>query len=181
MIEVLRAQWAASPLGAILIPNAVPIDELRAEVQSLPYRDYFIADRGRYQFNDSFQSTSLAPLKQLAEELLGKPLALVATRCTRHVAGDYAQPKDDDRFWPPTGATLELTIDLSSAASDEGQIVYFNARGSLVLPQQPGACVLVDRTAPLTRYERYLTHRLGDRAIHRLRLLLRGAVSAETR
>jgi hypothetical protein len=172
MIEVWRAQFAASPLAAVLVDGAAPLEPLRAQVQALSYRDYFIADRGRYQFNDSFQSDGLEPLIGLAQQITGKTITCTRARCTRHVHGDYAQPKDDDRFWPRTGATLELTIDLSNAASDEGQIVYFNASGSLVLPQKPGACALIARTAPLTRYERYLNYRLADNVIYRLRLLL---------
>ena len=52
----------------------------------------------------------------------------------------------------------------------------FDAARSLVLPQTPAAAAVVPRFAPLARYERYLTHRIGAAEVLRLRLVL----SAET-
>ncbi|HZS36504.1 MAG TPA: hypothetical protein VFF06_06750 [Polyangia bacterium] len=161
--------------AASLVPDAVAcatLDAIRAEIAAAPFKDYWIADRGKYRFNDSLALPEFfATLTQLAEARTGLRTSALAFRWTRHRHGDYAQPKDDDRFWAGRRA-IDLTLDLSAAASDEGQVVWFDAARSLVLPQTPGTLALVVRDAPLARYERYLTHRIGAAEVFRLRLVL---------
>jgi hypothetical protein len=176
MIASLRAELAASPIGAVLIPGAFPVEAARAQILAAPFRDYWVADRGRYRINDTLVLPDcFAALTSWVKQIMDTDLQTRFARFTCHRRGDYAQPKDDDRFWAGLGASeraVDLTLDLSATKSDEAQIVYFGAAGSLVMPQAPGLLALVARRAPLTRYERYLNQRVGEVELVRLRLVL---------
>lgn len=184
-LPMLRAELAASPIGAVLVPEAlapVELAPIRARVATADFRDYFIADRGRYRVSElPVERALLEGLVELAAALTGAYVRPAFARWTRLAHGDYAQPKDDALFWSARGGgrALDLTLDLSASASDEAQLIYSNGAGALVLPQTPGCLALVDRHRPLIRYERYVNHRAGAAEVLRLRLVL--DVTGETR
>ena len=171
-LDALRARAQAGP---VLVPSALAAAALEAlRAQPLVWRDFELADRGRYRLCDSFQNPELfADLQTLAEAIADAPTrAIAGWRWTRHEQGDYALIKDDALAAARRGPGLEVVLDFSAAASDEGEIVWQGDAASFALPNSPGALAIVDRRRPWLRYERYLGHRFGARAIHRLRLFL---------
>ena len=150
-----------------LLP-AEACETLRARLGAAPFVEYFIADRGRYRTNETHVEPALFEgLERLAGAVA--PARLHAFRWTRHVRGDYAQVKDDALAARARPTCVELVLDFSADAGDEGQVVYFDARESVAVPQRPGLLAVIDRRRPLQRYERYLGHRFADRELQRLR------------
>lgn len=97
---------------------------------------------------------------------------LVAHRWTRMVRGDYALCLDDDHWMKalPAGDLYELTLDVSEAASGEAEVVYTHrGQAFFSVEQTPGQLAVVLRGATVARYDRYLTHRVGQLAVLRLR------------
>jgi hypothetical protein len=147
---------------------------IRARLEAAGYRRYWLADRGRYELNDTHHEPPLiAVLTALASTHFGVLLAPAWRRWTRLRHGDYALFKDDDRRWRGGETQVEVCVDLSAAASQEGQIVYASPDGNATVSQTPGTVALVDRREPRARYERYLNLRIGDAEIVRLNLGLR--------
>ncbi len=121
-----------------------------------------IAHRGRYTFAELPRDPAL---HRFAEELCGLRLSTDAhPRLFRLTRGDYSLQADDAETRIERG--VELTLDLSSRATGEGDIVY----GELVVPQLPGLLAAVVRTPQTFRYERYLPHSVGRTVIYRLRV-----------
>jgi hypothetical protein len=176
VLDGLRQIYRAARLPFVVIPEAIDpsvSERLRAEVEPtlVPFSSI---DRGRYLLSEAPIDAELGEeLRQLAAALVGAPLELAGVRWLRFGHGDYSLMRDDQAT-RQTGRRLELTCDLSAgaAATEEGQIVYTDGKETIVLPQWPGAVALVDKPPSLYRYERYLTHTVGDRQIYRLRLLL---------
>jgi len=130
-------------------------------------------DRGRYAVDDSGSEAALcAHLAARAAAEMGLPLVPVQARWQRFMHGDYALMLDDACRWPGLSASVELVLDISAAGSDEAQVVYTGPEGTLWVPQQPGAAALIDRRSPLTRYDRYLSQRVGNTEVFRLSLAL---------
>lgn len=133
-------------------------------------------DRGRYAMDDSGSEAALCTrLAARAATELGLPLLPVQARWQRFVHGDYALMLDDACRWPGLGASVELVLDVSAAGSDEAQVVYTGPEGTLWVPQQPCTAALIDRRSPLTRYDRYLSQRVGSAEVFRLSLALASA------
>ncbi len=171
-LDALRAQAQAGP---VLVQGALSPEACAAlRAQPLAFAPFWIADRGRYHACDSIQNPELfADLQTLAEAVCDLPTRAVAGwRWTRHVQGDYALIKDDALHAPRRGPGLEVVLDFSDAASDEGETIWQRDAFSFALPHSPGALAIVDRRGPWLRHERYLGHGFGDRAILRLRLFL---------
>lgn len=144
---------------------------VRERVVAGGFERFEIADRGRYELSGAHGEAELTEtLIALAERQLGVGLAAVAQRWTRLRRGDYALFKDDQRRW--TGPGVEVCVDVSAAASQEGQIVYAAPDGGATVPQRPGGVAIVDRRRPMARYERYLGVRFADGEIVRLALAL---------
>jgi hypothetical protein len=163
--------------GFELVENAIDAVEraaVRARVEAAGFARWEIADRGRYEVNAAHDEPELvARLVALATARLGVPLRPAARRFTRLRRGDYALFKDDHRRWQGLDRHVEVTADLSAAASADGHIFYAWPDGTATVPQTPGVVAIVDRRGRQTaRYERYLGVRFGDGAIVRLGLVL---------
>jgi hypothetical protein len=172
-----RAAFQGATIPAVVIPEMVSpatAEEIRGHLSTAGLSPFFLAHRGRYAFNDTFAAPALFQgLLTVAEHLAGAPLAIAAARWIRLVQGDYALMRDDA---PPPGRTLELTLDLSTAASGGAEVCYCH-KGQLFFaaPQEPRSLAVVERGPAVQRYERYLGHRAGDAEVVRLRLSLRFA------
>ncbi len=155
------------------VVDAVTAAAVRARLDASGWTRYAVGDRGVYEVNERHDEPELtARLVALASERLGRPLALVDRRWTRMRRGDYALFKDDARRWQGRDRHVEVTLDLSAAASAEGQIFYARPDGAATVPQRPGTAAIVDRRGPSARYERYLGVRFGDGEVVRLVLVL---------
>lgn len=143
---------------------------VRAALDAAGWRRSYIADRLRLE-TATLDDPLVARLGALAGDVLGAALRPIDVRwmCLRH--GDYQLTKGDARE-RPAEPHVELIADLSAAATGEAEIFYSDGR---VVAQRPGAVVIVERDATSLRWQRYLTLRVGDAAVYRLRLtLLRG-------
>jgi hypothetical protein len=174
-LEERRAFFKASPAKALLLEGLIPEtlgDRLRETVRPL-LQPYYVADRGRFQVNDTHVDAELfSGLTELAADIAGVEVAPRRARWTRLVQGDYALYKADNRFWREMQRHLEVVLDFSAAASFEAQIVYTTPTEVFWMPQKPLCGALVDRRQQIQRYDRYLTHRSGDLEVFRLSLTL---------
>lgn len=175
-LQAHRAAFYSAPIPAVVIPGVISPDAaepIRAAILSAAFTQFDLAPRGRYAFLDGARDAALeGALLSIAESVVDRRLAVARSRWTRLGRGDYALLRDDQ----DEEASVELTLDISERASGGGEICYCH-RGRLVFaaPQVPGALTIVDRGSSIRRYERYLSRRVGDAVIVRLRLVLRGA------
>lgn len=171
-----RLAYQNAPIRCVLVPEALLPSAVSAARQRLAaqarWRTRDLAHCGHYSYVDDVCDPELfAPLLQLARLVSGAPHTVARARLCRLIRGDYALQGDD-----PVREGVELTCDLSAASGDAAQTVYRH-RGAnfFVVPQRSASVALVERTNTVTRYDRYLNHRVGDAIVYRLRLLLRSA------
>jgi hypothetical protein len=174
-LQTLRSYFENASIRAVLLGDLVT-ETIAAELRErvLPgLRPYWLPDRGRYHVNDAHVEPELfASLAELASAIAETPLVAGRARWVRLVRGDYALYKDDSRRRANLPAHLEMVLDVSAAPSDDAQIVYTNLESTFWIPQRPLGGALVDRRPPVQRYDRYLTHRVGDAEVFRLNLVL---------
>lgn len=140
---------------------------VRAALDATGWRSSGIADRLRLE-TATLDHPLVARLTTLAGEVVGAALRPVDVCWMRLRRGDYQLTKGDARARPPE-PHVELIADLSAAATGEAEIFYGDGP---VVAQLPGAAVIVERDATSLRWQRYLTLRVGDAAVYRLRLTL---------
>jgi hypothetical protein len=172
----MRTYLRSAALPAVLLGDLVSeriAGELRDRVRP-GLRPFFLADRGRYQLDDTLREPELfASLAELAAGILETELTPARARWVRMAHGDYALQKDDDRLWRGMTSHVEMVLDFSAAQSDDAQIVYSGKDGGVFwIPQQPLGGALIDRRQPVSRYDRYLTIRVGAAEVFRLSLAL---------
>jgi hypothetical protein len=170
-VSALAGAWlaASGPVRGVLLPALVDdgaAKQLRDAVRPA-LEPFFLADRGRYQ---TAHIDAPGFLAELASAIVGRPLRITRSRWMRLVHGDYALYKDDHRRW--RGEPYELTVDLSAVATGEAEVMYSTPRGYFPVPQRPGHGALVDRSGGAQRYDRHLTHRVGDAEVFRVSLAL---------
>jgi hypothetical protein len=147
----------------------------RAALAAEPFASFDVANRGRYGHSRvSVPRGVLDALTGLSSACVGGGVRLASHRWYRFRRGDYSLCRDD-AAWIPGGiaGALDLTLDLSTCATGEAEVV-FTHRGQafFTVPQRPGEVGLVERGPTIERYDRYLTHRTGTQVVERLRLLL---------
>ncbi len=171
-MRALARRYGESPLGAAYATAQVErLADLRTLAEGVEMLRFALAHRGSYR-RGVVEPThpALAELGVVASVVIGRTLSIVGAELRRFVRGDYSLLADDAGELE----TIELSVDLSGDATGEGELVYTH-RGEAFLapPQLPGGLVLATRSATVGRYERYLTHRVGEREIVRLRVTLR--------
>lgn len=178
MIEVYRALLRGADVRHLMVPDAIQPEvatALRAQLDAAGCEPFAIADRGRYRWNGALRVEALwTSLADFAGRVTGAALEVRGARWLRFGRGDYALIKDDFGTRPP-GDHVELTLDLSIAATGEAELVYAARPDgvALMMPQLPSMLLLVERTAASTRYDRPVTLRAGGAEVIRLRLWLR--------
>jgi hypothetical protein len=171
-----RAAFRSAPIPAVVIPGVISpaaARPIREAILSAAFTPFDLAPRGRYAFLDGARDAALeGALLAIAEPIVDRRLAVARSRWARLVHGDYALLRDDRDEEP----SVELTLDISERASGGAEICYCH-RGRLVFaaPQIPGSLTIVERGPAIRRYERYLSRRVGDAEIVRLRLVLHDA------
>jgi hypothetical protein len=174
--DVSAGSFGTSQLPAVSIPSGCSegaTRELLSTVSWVRFARTALAHRGCYErATVPVPEASLAELLELASECARRPLTVAMHQWSRLRAGDYSLARDDDAWaerLTPTG--IDLTVDLSADASGEAEVV-FTHRGQpfFTMPQRPREVSIVQRGPTVRRYERYLTHRLEDHVVTRLRL-----------
>lgn len=185
MIEALSKRFVEARLPAASADTLIETSVLSDAVDALDrvsFERHDLADRGAYDTAEAPAPARVeAALTEIASTIARRPLEVRARRWYRLRAGDYTLAKDDRwAFIEPPG-WIDLSLDLSVEPTEEAEVV-FTHRGApfFTVPQRFGAIGLVERGPTVGRFDRYLTHRVGDRIVARLRLLLvaRGTRSA---
>lgn len=179
-----RRALAQMAIGAVVIEGAYgrqTADGIRAELDEAGFSPFRLRHLGCYERRDTVPSAALvAELHELAEYVTATSLAVTDSACLRLRQGDYVLGQaGEPTFGEQRG--YELTLDVSASSSGEAQVVYAR-RGEhfFAAPQLAASVALVERRPSITRYDRYLNHRIGDRVVHRIRLALVRSGVAET-
>jgi hypothetical protein len=141
------------------------------------FEAFNLAHQGRYERSEAPIAEPVAEaLARIASAASGRPVAVRRHRWMRLRAGDYSLRADDAAWLEHAGIPadpLDMTLDLSLVSTGEADVVFTHeGTAFFTVPQGPGQIGLAERTPSVERYDRYLTHRVGDRVVVRLRLLL---------
>lgn len=171
-VEEARVAYRAPVLPSIVLPSLIApalAAGLRAAGDAIGYRRFDFAPQGRFDRIDPFPAAPLLdPLRALAEAVTGERFTVGGARLLRLAHRDYALLWEDALTRPPA-RFVEALIDLSEAASGEAEVAYCaGANPIFTAPQLPGSAILVERAPGVLRWQRYLSHRVGAKKIHRL-------------
>lgn len=146
---------------------------LRSLAAAQKFIHFDLAPRGRFELCDAALDEALEDeLASIVAACAASAVKLVAHRWTRLVRGDYALCLDDEHWMKslPGSEVYELTLDVSGAASGEAEVVYTHrGQAFFSVEQAPGQLAVVYRGPTVARYDRYLTQRVGDLTVLRLR------------
>lgn len=177
MIEALSKRFVESGLPAVSMDAILDTSVLAAAleaIETLSFERRDLADQGVYDHaSDAAAPEVEEALVELASRIARTPLEARARRWYRMRAGDYTLVKDDRWITEAAPGWLDLSVDLSPEPTGEAEVVFMH-RGApfFTAPQRLGVVSLVTRGPTVTRFDRYLTHRVGSREVQRLRLLL---------
>jgi hypothetical protein len=173
-IRELRAAYGRVRPRHVVVPDvieAAAASSLRARLAGR-WSTYDVADRGRFAIaTTALEPELFARLCALAAAITGRALRVGTHRWTRLGHGDYALMRADAAL-RAAGGHIEVSLDLSPAATGEADIVYVDRGDLAVVAQVPGSLAIVGRRPSTWRFDRYLTARVGDGAVWRLRLAL---------
>jgi hypothetical protein len=175
-IDALGRAFRGARLPAVASAEIVEVDVLREAREALDrvaLTRFDVADRGAYDASDAPAPAHVeSALAAIASSIAGRALAVSDRRWYRFCAGDYTLVKDD-RWSATAPGWIDLSLDLSLEPTGEGEVVFAH-RGEVffTVPQTLGAVGVAERGATVSRFDRYLTHRVGDRVVERLRLRL---------
>jgi hypothetical protein len=151
------------------------LETVRAAVAEARLQPFDLANRGKYRHAAvDLDDEPRKVLEDWASEVVGRSLAAVDAVAVALGQSDYSLTRDDAVWLTRTHASHEMTLDLSASSSGEAEVVYTH-RGLafFTVPQRPRQWALVARAPTVERYDRYLTHRVGDLVVTRLRVALR--------
>ena len=154
----------------------------REAAESVRFEARDLAHLGRYEHAPLLLPPfALDELCGIAASAAGRPVTIRSQTLFRLRAGDYTLTADDESRtsgFAPDEPFLDLTLDVSPDATGEAEVVFTHGPVScFTVTQRPGELGLAERTIANGRYDRYLTHRVGERVVTRLRLLLSLPVS----
>ncbi len=182
-----RSAFEQMAVGAIVVRDALSgavAHDIRARLSQRSFAKFRLAHRGHFSYADEVEEPELtAGLVELSEFVTQTRLAIVSQRCFRLVAGDYVlsaqhadlpQLGDEQRL-------IDVIADLSKSSSGEAQIVYaLRGEHFFAAPQLSRSISVIERRASVTRYHRYLNHKMGERVVYRHCVTLRRIDVAET-
>lgn len=170
----LHAAWKASPMPAVIVPEAISralAAETRDALMDAGYTRYRRLDRASYEEAPADGLSALGEtLVEIAREVTGRDLALRSLRALRLVGGDYLLTHHDrvqaDR---PVQAILDLSPEPVERAA-----VHYRHRGQVyfVFPARPGALALVERGPTVLCNHTYVSKRVAGAEVVRLVALL---------
>lgn len=173
-IRELRAAYGGVRPRHVVVPDVIEpaaAAALRARLAG-HWSTYDVPDRGRFAIAATAPEPELfSRLCVLTAAITGRTLRVGAHRWTRLGRGDYALMRADAAL-RATGGHIEASLDLSPAATGEADIVYLDRGDLAVVAQVPGSLAIVGRRPSTWRFDRYLTARVDDGTVWRLRLAL---------
>lgn len=173
--EALKPAYDAMPIPALILPNAIApalARKLRARLQGKLERFDF-PTRGAYRQHQAHRDAELeAQLRLFAQAVSGERVERGEARWLLFGRGDYSLRLDDARTRCTPDRFLEVTLDFSTRPCPDARIVYTAGERSVTVPHAPGILSVVQRTALVSRYQSYLTQKMGRAQVYRLRLQL---------
>ncbi|HVH47574.1 MAG TPA: hypothetical protein VM925_34800 [Labilithrix sp.] len=172
-----REGWSASPLPAVVVPEAVGTSlaaEMRSRFEHAGYKRYALVDRGSYDVLGAPHVPELLDvLAGVAAEVTGRLLSVADARVLRLGAGDYLLVRHDRVY---DARPVELVLDLSPEPVT-GAEVHWRHRGQVffTMASAPGALALVERGPTVMCNHTYVSKRWADASVVRLVVLLRSA------
>jgi hypothetical protein len=175
-VGAFRATTFRSASGASVCSERA-LAAARAAAGAARYDTVDLAHRGRYERSDDpIPGPVAAELLEIASAAAGRPLALRDHAMLRMRAGDYSLRADDAAWTGRLGSSasfFDLTLDLSAVTTGEAEVVFTHGDiAYFTVAQRPGQLGMAERTTATGRYDRYLTHRVGEAVVVRLRVLL---------
>ena len=174
---------------SLMLPEVVQAGDaatLRALIEERAAA-FSIPNRGAYH-QTPVATQAVAALESVVSIAIGRRATLIEVHAQRLAHRDFHLVLDDQlalhRLSLLGEPHLDVVIDVSIEMTGEAEVVYVDPLGEpkIVLPQLPGSVCIVERSpAPsnLGRYYRYVTHRVGERRVHRLLAKLRYATEAK--
>lgn len=147
--------------------------EARSAALALRFEPFDLAHRGRYEASEGDVPVRLAEeLTAIVSAVAGRSVGMGVYRWTRMRAGDYSLAADDEAWSVRVEGVLDVVADISVIATGEAEVVFTHGGAAyFTVPQQPGQLGIAERSPSVARYDRYLTHRVGDAVVVRLRAL----------
>lgn len=186
-LEPYRDAFAQMAMGAIVVRGGLTehvVEEIRGRLVMKSFTPYRLAHRGHFAFVDDVEEPALvAGLVDLAEHITETRLVLVKARCFRLTRGDYVLSSihEDELRFDVSGRMIDVIVDLSAASSGEAQVVYAHkGEHFFAAPQLSRSIAIIERRPSVTRYHRYLNHKMAGRVVYRHCMTLRRTDSAPT-
>lgn len=170
----LHATWTASPMPAVIVPDAIGsalAAETRAALLHAGYTRYRRLDRASYEEAPADGLRDVGEtLAGIVREVTGRDVALRGLRAVRLVAGDYMLTRHDRVH---AERPIEALLDLSPAPIAHAA-VHYRHRGQVffVFPTQPGALAIVERGPTVMCNHTYVSKLVPDAEVVRLLALL---------
>jgi hypothetical protein len=170
-IGAVREEFSSQPLPSILLSNVLPAawaSQLRARLAGIEWQSFFLAHRGKYLFNDSFQSPALFDeIKACTQKISSQKILLQRFRWLQLKHGDYSLLRDDTL----SAGTLDVSLEFSEASIPNAELCYcYGRQVYFAVPSQPLSLSIVYRGATVLRFQRYLNHQTKDATLLRLQL-----------
>ncbi len=169
-----RSAFEQMAMGAVVVPKAIGTPELQQLQKRLVMKSFVPfqrADLGRFAFVDRIDEPELTEgLCKLAAFVTETNLNLTSERCYRLRRGDYVLSKglDDGTSWDEGARLIDVIADLSESSSGEAQVVYAHkGEHFFAAPQLSRSISVIERRPSVTRYHRYLNHKVEERVIYR--------------
>jgi hypothetical protein len=180
-----RQAFSQMAIGAVVVEGAIDrsrVETIRQRLDAAGFSPFRLRHLGRYDCAHEIEEPRLFDeLHRIAEYVTDASLVVTDHSALRLRQGDYLLSAAGEPSWPAPSRGYELTLDVSAGSSGEAQVVYAR-RGEnfFVAPQLSGSITIVARGPDIDRYDRYLSHRVGDHIVHRLRLALVRSGVAQT-
>ena len=174
-LDELRCVFRATRCHHVMVPGAL-VDtataKLREDIDRAAFSQFDEPDRGRYELATGIEVPAVVDeLRALAEHVVERPLSLQRAMWLRLRHRDYLLIKGDAKERLAV-THVEVTLDFSAAATGGAELVYTDGVETWPVLQEPGSVTIALREPWLFRYDRYLNSAVGDKLVHRLRLIL---------
>ena len=187
VLEPYRSAFEQMALGAIVVRHglsAMIAGDIRGRLVEKTFAPYRLVHRGHFaELRDVDEPELTEGLVELAEFITQTRLAVSSQRCLRLTRGDYvlSGAHTQELGFSEGGRAIDVIADLSEASSGEAQVVYAHkGEHFFAAPQLSRSISLIERRPAVTRYHRYLNHKMEGRTVYRYCLTLLRVDSAPT-
>jgi hypothetical protein len=169
-----RDAFEQMALGAIVVRNGLSeqvAGDIRRRVTLKSFTPYRLAHRGNFVHADEIGEPELTTgLVEVAEFITQTRLAIVSERCYRLTHRDYvlSSVHADELGFDEGARLVDTIVDLSESSSGEAQVVYAHkGEHFFAAPQLSRSISIIERRPSVTRYHRYLNHKMEGRVVYR--------------